>query len=314
MRAFLSNTGSGIARAVQSPDGRWSVENVLQGQAVTCLAADPLQAGVVYAGTRGRGVLCSSDYGRTWSPLGLDGLTVKAVSASRITPGVIYAGTKPAFLFASRDHGQSWEELTAFRKIISRFMWLQPAESPHWGYVQGIALSSTNPDVILAGIEAGAVVRSTDGGKTWQDHRRGALRDCHSISFHPTQGDWAYEAGGTGAGVAFSQDGGNSWLQPRTGLDRHYGWACAADSRNPEIWYASLSPSAFKAHSENNAQAYIFRSARDGAWQKLGGGLPQPLDAMPYALLVDPSEPGSVYAGLSSGDVWHSADAGDAWE
>jgi hypothetical protein len=35
---------------------------------------------------------------------------------------------------------------------------------------------------------------------------------------------------------------------------------------------------------------------------------------MAYGLLTDPTAPGHVYAGLSNGDVWHSANYGDAWE
>jgi len=45
----------------------------------------------------------------------------------------------------------------------------------------------------------------------------------------------------------------------------------------------------------------------------LTGGLPQPLNHMPYALLTDPTTPGHVYAGLSNGEVWHSTDHGDSW-
>jgi len=43
------------------------------------------------------------------------------------------------------------------------------------------------------------------------------------------------------------------------------------------------------------------------------GGLPQPLDYMAYALVTDPGAPGHLYAGLSNGDVWHTADFGDNW-
>jgi hypothetical protein len=280
---------------------------------ITCLAADPINAGLVYAGTRGKGILRSSDHGRTWSAAGLSGQIVKAVSASRVNPGVVYAGTKPAFVFASQDQGQHWAELPTFRNIFSRRFWFSPAEAPFTAYVQGIALSPTDPNVILVGIEAGAVVRSADGGKTWEDHRKGALRDCHSITFHVSNGDWVYEAGGSGAGAAISQDQGNTWNQPRDGLDQHYGWACAGDPVNPQICYVSVSPSPAKAHSDSNAQAYIFRSNPDGGWQKLGGGLPQPLDHMPYALLTDPTEPDNIYAGLSNGDVWRSQDQGLSW-
>ena len=245
---------------------------------------------------------------------GLSGHIVKAVSVSRLNPGVIYAGTKPALIFVSYDNGQHWDELTSFRKIFSRHFWFSPAEAPATAYIQGIALSPTDPNVIIVGIEAGAVVRSTDGGKTWEDHRTGALRDCHSITFHVSNGDWVYEAGGSGVGAAISQDGGNTWNQPKAGLDRHYAWACSAAPANPEVCYISVSPSPFKAHSERNAQAYIFRSNHIGEWQKLAGGLPQPLNHMPYALLTDPTEPSNVYAGLSNGDVWRSQDLGNSWE
>ena len=76
----------------------------------------------------------------------------------------------------------------------------------------------------------------------------------------------------------------------------------------------SVSPSPFEAHSESYAHAYIFRSNRNGEWQKLSGGLPQLLDHLPYALATDPTEPRSVYAGLSNGDVWRSQDLGNSWD
>jgi hypothetical protein len=139
------------------------------------------------------------------------------------------------------------------------------------------------------------------------------LRDCHTLAFHPIDGGWAYQGGGTGAGVSVSHDAGATWTQPRGGLDRHYGWAVAADCARPEVWYASLSPGPMKAHSPHNAQAAIFRSVGGSDWQRLAGGLPQPLDAMPYALLADPVASGSLYAGLGNGDIWQSRDYGDTW-
>jgi photosystem II stability/assembly factor-like uncharacterized protein len=312
-KTFLATTGSGLARATCGADGAWSVESSLAGQDVRCLAADPLDARVVYAGTQGQGVLRSDDAGRTWCSAGLAGHVVKSLAVSRAAPGTLCAGTRPALMFASYDRGASWVELTGFRRIRSRRFWFSPAEQPFTAYIQGIALSPTDSRLIHVGIEYGAVVRSEDGGQTWSGHRRGALRDCHTLIGHPTDGNWVYEAGGSGAGVAFSRDGGVTWAQPRAGLDRHYGWAAAADPARPEVWYAALSPSPWKAHSANNAQAAIFRAVSDAPWRKLAGGLPQPLDHMPYALITDRAAPGHIYAGLSNGDVWHSADYGNAW-
>jgi photosystem II stability/assembly factor-like uncharacterized protein len=319
-KVFVATTGAGLARAEQGASGTWTVTNSLPEQDVRCLAADPLNSSRVYAGLQGLGVRRSDDGGLSWRPAGLDGLIVKALAASPVTPGTVYAGTRsPIAIYVSPDGGDSWRELEGFRRIPNRWWWFSPAESPFAAYVQAIALSPTDPDVIVAGIEYGAVVRSEDGGRTWSGHRAGALRDCHSMCFHAER-EWVYEAGGSGAGAAVSRDGGLTWKQAREGLDRHYGWACAADPQHPDIWYASLSTIAGfpkmtpSAHIDGQANAHIFRSMAGEPWQKLSGGLPDPLDYMAYALLTDPAAPGHLYAGLSNGDVWSSADYGDSWQ
>jgi len=151
-------------------------------------------------------------------------------------------------------------------------------------------------------------------GGTWTGLCRGALRDCHSNSFHHTIGDWAYEGGaGWKAAGAVSSDGGRAWSQPRDGLDPHYGWSCAADPAQPEIWYLAASTGPGNAHSWDHAEAHIYRANGDGAWTKLAGGLRDPLDHLPTPLLTDPGAPGHLYAGLSSGDIWFSSNHGDEW-
>ncbi len=139
------------------------------------------------------------------------------------------------------------------------------------------------------------------------------------MAFHTSDGDWVYEAGGSGGGQAFSRDSGRTWQKLKKGLDRRYGWACAADPAQPDIWYVSASaPFSFPhlvpaAHVDGQANAAIYRSAAGGPWEKIENGLPQPLDYMAYALLTDPSAPGHLVAGLSNGDIYHSTDYGDSF-
>jgi hypothetical protein len=312
-RTFFATSSIGVVRARQEAGGSWLVEPVLVGQAVHALAADPNQPNVLYAGTKGNGVLRSDDGGETWTDAGLAGQTIRSLAVSPHEPDTVYAGTRPSRLYHSRDGGRDWEEMAGFRRIRWRWLWLSPEGWPFTAYINSIALSPVDPGVMLAGIEFGAVVRSDDGGRTWSGHRPGALRDCHSMTFHGLRGDWIYEGGGTGGGVAVSSDAGLTWRQPREGLDRHYGWAVAGDPAEPDLVYASLSPSPFKAHSDGNAQAIVFRARGGGPWEPLGGGLPRPSDHMPYALLTIQDAPGEVYAGMSNGDVWHSSDRGDSW-
>jgi hypothetical protein len=263
-------------------------------------------------------VLRSDDQGLSWVQAGLEGIPVRSLAPSPHQKGVVYAGVKPVGVYVTHNSGGDWQNLENFQKIRGRRFWLSPAEPPDIrAYVMGLAISPVDANIIVAGIEFGAVVRSEDGGKTWSNHRRGAVRDCHSLKFHSKDGNWVYEGGGGGAAV--SRDSGLNWSQPKAGRDRHYGFACAADPERPEVWYMSASPLFSRsfvpvAHIDGKANAAIYRSAGGAAWERLNGGLPQPLNFMAYALLTDPSAPGHLYAGLSNGDIWHTADYGDNWQ
>jgi photosystem II stability/assembly factor-like uncharacterized protein len=309
-RRLLALANKGVARAEQRADGQWVVEQVLAGQDVRCLEVDPLNPEVVYAGTQGQGVLRSEDGGRCWRPLGLQGVIVKSLAASPHQPGVVYAGTKgPPLIYCSQDGGADWEELTGFRRVRGRWLWLSPAEPPFTAYVIALAISPSDPTVVLAGVELGAVVRSADAGQTWSNHRPGAGRDCHQLFFHPRESHWAYQAHGGGSAV--SRDAGLTWKQPKQGLDRRYCINVAADAERPEVWYAVVAR-VFKAHSANS-QAVVVRSTGGAPWKKLGGGLPDTFDRLPL-LASDPVAPGQLYLASGHGEVWHSADYGDTWQ
>ena len=310
---FLASYDKGITRAACDPNGDWTVENLLTNQHVTCLAADPHNSQRVFAGTRTGGVYCSSDGGLTWQPSGMEGYPVKSLAVNPHDSKILYAGTKPALIFKSTDGGQIWRELEGFRRIPNRWWWFSPAEPPdRRPYVIAIAPSPTEKNVLLAGIEFGAIVRSEDGGETWSRHRTGALRDCHSLKFHATNGNWAYEAGGTGGGASFSRDGGRTFQKAKKGLAKNYGIVCAADPVKPEIWYVCMAPSPFNAFGEN-PEIYLYRSTGGAGWQPVGWQA-HPLPVAPTALVTVPNAAGHLYAGLYNGDVWHTSDYGDTWE
>jgi photosystem II stability/assembly factor-like uncharacterized protein len=300
MTVFLATLVPGLARASAS-GGRWSVDVVLPDVDVRCLAVNPENPRQVWAGTQGGGMQRSDDAGVTWLSAGLDGTIIKAVAVT--LDGRVYAGTKPPQIFVTEDGGRRWFELSSFRKR-RQFFWFSPAEKPFTAYVQGLAADG---DVIVAGIEAGAVVRSPDRGATWERHRPGALRDCHGLVAAP--GGRFVEAGGTGGGAAYSTDFGRTWRRPK-GHGRHYGWAAAVDVADPTLWYFSSAPGV-RAHS-SDADAAVYRCRGTEPSEELGGGLPAPMKAMPYALITGP-EPNQVVAGMSDGEVWESMDAGDTW-
>jgi photosystem II stability/assembly factor-like uncharacterized protein len=297
-------TGDAIARVTES-GGAWTVELSLRGSGAQCLAVDPGDSDVVYAGLREGGVRRTSDGGQTWSDCPLPEQAVFSLAVSP-ADGAVYAGTEPSRLFRSDDRGDGWRELDALLDLPSRPTWSFPPR-PWTSHVRWIAPSPHDPDTLLVGIELGGLMRSTDGGLTWQDHRPGAQPDVHSLAWHPGVEGRAYEAGGGGA--AFSEDGGDTWLPADEGRDRNYTWAVTVDPDDPDLWYVSASTGPFAAHGGDDPEALIYRR-RDGEWHPLAGGLPEPLPAMPYALVA---ADGRLFAGLADGQIWESADRGDTW-
>jgi photosystem II stability/assembly factor-like uncharacterized protein len=285
----------------------WTVDQLLSGNGAQCLAVDPADADTVFAGLREGGVRRSVDAGRSWIDCELPepGVYSLAVSAA---DGTVYAGTEPSRLFRSDDRGESWSALEALLALPSEPTWSFPPR-PWTSHVRWIAPSPHDAGLLLVGIELGGLMRSADGGQSWEDHRPGAQRDVHSLAWHPHTPGRAYEAGGGGA--AFSTDAGETWQPADDGRDRHYTWSVAADPDDPACWYVSASTGPYAAHGRRgDPQAGIYRRRDGEPWQPLTVGLPDPLPAMPYALLA---ADGRVFAGLADGQIWESRDQGESW-
>src|SRR5215203_5099232 len=290
MVRLYAATGDGIARLDESGQG-WTVELLLAGSGAQCLAVDPNDPETVFAGLREGGVRRTVDGGASWIDCALPERAVFSLAVSA-ADGAVYAGTEPSRLFRSDDRGQSWRALDSLLELPSRPTWSFPPR-PWTSHVRWIAPSPHDADLLLVGIELGGLMRSTDRGETWQDHRPGAQRDVHSLAWHPRLRARAYEAGGGGAG--WSDDGGDSWHAADDGRDRHYTWAVAADPDDPELWYVSASTGPYAAHGRGDPQARIYRRRAGEPWSPLAGGLPEPLSAMAYALVAGD---GRLFAGF----------------
>jgi photosystem II stability/assembly factor-like uncharacterized protein len=305
MARLYAATGDGIARLDEAGEA-WTVVLSLSGSGAQCLALDPADPETLYAGLREGGVRRSVDGGQTWIDCKLPEPAVFSLAVSA-ADGAVYAGTEPSRLFRSDDRGESWSELNALLELPSRPHWSFPPR-PWTSHVRWIAPSPHHADLLLVGIELGGVMRSSDGGLSWQDHRPGAQPDVHSVAWHPHAPGRAYEAGGGGA--AFSTDAGESWEPADEGRDRHYTWSVAVAPHDSDCWYVSASTGPFAAHGRGDPQARIYRRCDGEPWQPLAGGLPEPLRAMPYALLAADSR---LFAGLADGQLWESRDRGDNW-
>jgi photosystem II stability/assembly factor-like uncharacterized protein len=160
----------------------------------------------------------------------------------------------------------------------------------------------------VAGIELGGVMRSPDGGETWEDQRPGAYADCHALAAHAAAPETLYESAGNG--FAESGDFGESWEAVDAGMDRSYVWGLAVDLEDPTLVYSSAAPGPGRAHGPGFSDASIYRRRAGGRWETLL----ESLAAFPYALCADPEAPGALYAGFGDGKILHGTDAGTSWD
>ena len=283
------------------------VRMTLEGRGARCLAVDPEDPDILYVGTTDEGLFKSEDGGESWQELsGIEYPRITAVAVSSVD-GALYAGTEPSALFVSRDGGGSWRELEELRRLPSAPTWSFPPR-PWTSHVRSIALSYADPNLVVAGIELGGVLRSTDGGESWQDQRPGAQADCHTLAAHPQSPELLYEAGG--GGFARSRDFGDTWESADAGMDLHYVWGLAVDVEDPNLIYTSAAPGPYQAHGSDFSDAAIYRRVADERWEPVL----EDLAAFPYALCPDPEVPGTLYAGFGDGEILRSRDSGRSWD
>jgi photosystem II stability/assembly factor-like uncharacterized protein len=313
---IIAVTGDDVVRFTLSGREAIGAETVLHGVGAQCVAVDPHDPDRIYVGSFDRGLYVSRDGGATWDDSGeglLDQRVMSvAVSASHreSSVSVVYAGTEPSNLYRSRDGGHRWEQLSALRRLPSEPTWSFPPR-PWTHHVRTIAPHPSDPDWLAVGIELGGVMRSVDGGITWLDHNPQAHSDSHQLLTHPLAPERVYEV--AGQGVARSEDRGETWSRFETGLDRHYAWAQAVDPEDPDLWYVSVSRSAFAAHGRGDGQSHLWRSRGDG-WERVDdwGNAPE-RRRMAYALSPLPERPLTLLVGLRGGTFLLTGDAGETW-
>ena len=150
-------------------------------------------------------------------------------------------------------------------------------------------------------------MRSADGGRPGRTTGRAPSATSTARVASAVRGR-GYEAGGGGA--AFSVDGGETWRPADDGRDRNYTWALAVDPADPDLLVRLGEHRAVRGARPRRAEAHVYRRQDAEPWVALAGGLPEPLPAMPYALLAADDR---LFAGLSDGQLWESRDHGETW-
>jgi photosystem II stability/assembly factor-like uncharacterized protein len=215
----------------------------------------------------------------------------------------VYVGSEPATVFCSHDGGERWEEYAGFRAVPEAQQWFFHAETRH-SHVRDLRMAPHDPRCLYAGIEVGGVVRSRDGGVSWQQ-LPGTHDDIHCISLSRARARTVYVA--TARGPYRSDDEGQHWELINHGLQRPYALHISAAPDDADLVLLTVSTNA------RRQQPQLYRSTTGGSeWQYIMS--PGSDDDMVVAIDWDPSNPQRVYAGTDRGAIFCSHDRGVSWE
>jgi photosystem II stability/assembly factor-like uncharacterized protein len=284
----------------------------------SCLAFDPKNPDRAYWGTLDNGLWKTDDRGHSWGNIGKGAFSspqIMSVAVSSLNSGdrfnKVYVGTEPSALYVSNDGGDTWERMKALNDLPSSKTWSFPPR-PWTHHVRWIEPDATNPDYLFVAIEAGALVQSRDGGKTWIERVKEGPYDTHTLATHPEAPKRLYSSAGDGYFESF--DYGESWTRPMEGLKHSYLVGLAVDSGNPDAVIVSASDGPFKSFSPNGAEAFLYRTDGGGGkkWKVVSNGLPEPNGATMSILSSNHMVQGEFYA-VNNHGIFISTDSGESW-
>ncbi|MFC7249523.1 WD40/YVTN/BNR-like repeat-containing protein [Halomicroarcula sp. GCM10025324] len=296
------NVYAGLTDRVLIGDGTQWTERLV-GRTIECVAADASVPDRAFVGTVDAGLQRTTDGGERWTESLATDDRVTSVTVSPHDPDVVWAGTEPSAVYRSTDGGESWTERGGLTDLESASRWSFPPR-PSTHHVRWLAVAPDDPEQLYVAIEAGAFVRSPDGGETWVDHPEGARRDNHTLATHPDAPDRVYTAAGDG--YALSADRGATWTHPQAGLDHRYVWSVAVHPEDPDRVVVSAASGAYAAHSTTGT-SHVYRWTGD-EWAHAMAGLPDPDGLARPVLATDDT---AFYA-LSNHGLFRSAD-GREW-
>jgi len=221
---------------------------------------------------------------------------------------VVWVGTEPSEVWRSGDAGSSWEQTSTLETLSSSSEWSFPPR-PDTHHVRWIACHPIDPERLWVAIEAGALVSTVDGGRTWSDRVPSGPWDTHELTIHRKAPDTLRVSAGDG--YFESDDAGATWRSPSAGLEVGYLRSVAIDPDQPEAVVVSASSGPHSAYVAGRSDGRLYRRLTRERWERVREGWPEPASTIAPLLC----------AGLKGGELWaadergvhRSDDGGKSW-
>jgi len=267
------------------------------GGGPSCVAADPLVHGRAWCGTHRDGLFRSDDGGMSWQSVGLVGRLIMTVTGSPVERDLVWVGTEPSEVWRSMDAGTTWEQTSRMETLPSSSEWSFPPR-PDTHHVRWIACHPLDRDRLWVAVEAGALVSTIDGGRTWRDRVPGAPWDTHELAIHPAAPKTLRASAGDG--YFESDDAGATWSSPSVGLDVGYLLSVAIDPGHPEAVVISAASGPYSAYAAGRSDGRLYRRVTRERWERVRDGWPEPASTVAPRLC----------AGANAGELWAADERG----
>lgn len=260
---------------------------------VNALVFAPNNSEVIYLAS-GSGIHKTENGAKTWTYI-LTGIAVADLAIDARNPEVIYAAGvsgNNGKIIKSKDGGENWTDI-----------YTEPSKS---NPVMSLAVSSSS--LVIAGLSTGEIIRSFDGGNTWQ---AGEDLENRIVKIRFAQNSNLYVLTRTG-GMFKSVDSGNNWTNISNILTRDNVFN---DTSVPAVSVfhdfsldARLSGVIYLGTEEG-----LFRTVNDGeAWNILS--LPLRDRALKAsAVAVNPSNSNNLFVGIGA-TILKSVNGALTWE
>lgn len=275
------------------------------------LTLDPFRHGRVYAATFGSGLWVSEDSGETWGQIGKESLpsNTTAIAVSSIEQhhryGVVYCGSEPSSIYRSDDGGQTWKVPGDIMKLSSSESWSFPPK-PDTHHVRFIETDPLKTGLVYTAIEAGALIRSFDGGTSWKDRVGEGPYDTHTLATNSNAPGRVYSAAGDG--YYESLDYGETWESIESGLRQHYLYCVSVHPKDPNTVLVSASPGPWTAYNPAGAESYVYRKSDSPSWQRV-----ELVERSTVSVFAPNSDVEGEFFAVNSLGIFRSRDSGASW-
>ncbi|MBI9045188.1 MAG: hypothetical protein JEZ06_11930 [Anaerolineaceae bacterium] len=301
---------------------------------VFCLTIDPHNPDILWVGTEhGSRIFKSVDGGYLWEDMThnihddfRDGLTFRGFTVHPQTSDIVFTAAElhswangregknglefemvEGIVYKTMDGGQTWEE--SWRgDNLARYIWINP-QNPDVIYIStGIfdrEAANSDPQSKKPGGEG--VLKSVDGGETWENVNQG-LNNLYvgSLFMQPDNPDTLIAGTGNNqyhlnGGVYLTMDGGKTWKHTLKGDVIE---AVEFSEFDPQIAYAGSSNAVYR--SEDGAQTWHQVSSDE--WGPPGVRVGFPID-----FEIDRLNPDRIFVNAYGGGNFLSEDGGKTW-